>query len=371
MHDSYLKSKSFLVPTALWILFLCVVLVLLGSGDTRHDYLWRTLIQWDGQHYLSIARDGYIMHPCPEEPSLICGNVGWFPLFPLVARGVGQLTRLVGMDMRWTILLTGFLCFWLALLVLYRLVEKRFGGRAATISIIALMLFPASFYYATAFPYALYLLLAVLTFRFLDTKEYLAAAVPAGLLAVTYPSGIVIGLPILWALVSDWSHRSTRERISLAAAGAAIGIALLAYGLYYWIQFDNFMLYVQFQSKPYYAHEPAFPLVPVAKSLLNLPAAHPVFIMLVFAIATTALFYTRKVPVGWQLYLFGVLLFTPTFGTTTCYYRHIVVAFPLFVMIGLAADSPRRKWLLPVYAAAGLILMWTVYLKYYKLGMLM
>ncbi len=54
-----------------------------------------------------------------------------------------------------------------------------------------------------------------------------------------------------------------------------------------------------------------------------------------------------------------------------CYYRHIVVAFPLFVMIGVSVNSRRRKYLLIPYALASVVLMWKVFLAYYKAGMLM
>ncbi len=371
MNFTALKSKSFLAPSLLFGLYLAVMLSLLGTGDRKYDPLWRVLTQWDGQHYLSIAATGYEAFPCPDNPAWVCGNVGWFPLLPMAARAVDLILSPIGLDMRWSLLITSFIAFYLALLLLYRLVAARFDHAVALTSLGALLLFPTSFYFLTAFPYAVYLLLAVSVFYFLDRERYWACALPAGLLAVTYPSGIVITLPILWTLIARWRSLANRQRLALASGVAAAGVALILYALYYWIRFDDFFLYVHFQSKPYYAHEAAFPLIPIFDAVMNLSGAHPIRVILIFTAALLALFYTRKVPVSWQIYLWAVLLFTPSAGTTDSYYRHIVVAFPLAVMIGLSVKSPRRRWLLPAYAVASLILLWTIYLSQYKAGSLM
>ena len=367
---SFLKSKSFLIPTISWSLFVLIVVVAFTVGETKYNSLARTLIQWDGQHYFTIAYDGYERFPCPGRPSLVCGNVGWFPLYPISAAMVGKLLSPLRIEMRWVMIITSLIFFWLALLALFRLVAMKFGELIALLTIVALLLFPTSFYYATAFPYSLYLLLVVVTFLLLETRQYLWSAVPSGLLAVTYPSGIVIVLPLLWTLVVGWKTFDTKQRLALTTACSCVGLALVAYCAYYWWQFDDFWLYFRFQAKPYYHHEAAFPVVTIVRFLIYLPTSNPVYVMFLFIIATITVFYRRVVPVSWQLLMFGVLLFTPTAGTMVCYYRHIVVAFPLFVMIALAIQT-RRKWLLLVYGITSLTLAWFVFLKAYKLGMLM
>ena len=289
-----MKSKSFLIPTLVLVGFALAVITAMSIGERKPYSLARMLIQWDGQHYLSIAREGYQKYPCTDNPALICGNVGWFPIYPLAARAVGTILRPFGPDMRWGMLATSLLSFWLALLLLYRLIARRFDSRTATFSLIALVSFPTSFYFLTAFPYAFYLLLAVLVFYLLDTERFLAAALPAALLAATYPSGIVIGLPILWTLIAGRNRLAQRDKFSLLAATAAVGLGLLGYGLYYWYRFNDFFLYVHFQSKPYYAHEASFPLMPIIHSLRDLPVGHPIFVMLLFVIATLLLFYRRR-----------------------------------------------------------------------------
>jgi hypothetical protein len=293
--------------------------------------------------------------------------VGWFPFYPLLARTL----NVVGVDMRGMLLGVSWLALLAALVLIYALVRGRWGDRPATVTLIALLLFPGSFYFLAAFPYSVYLALAAAILLLLEKKRYAWLALPAAALTVTYPSGVVVGLPLLWVLLRRYRQLSRRDRLGLAAALAAMTAALALYFGYYWWRFDDFWLYPHFQAQSYFGHRPTFPLWTIARTLWHGPLDAAVPMTLLLVLASTVLFYTRRIPVTWQLLMFGILLFTPTAGTTDCYYRHVVVAFPLFVMMGLAADSRRRRYLLPLYAAACLFLTWAVYLPLFRAGKLM
>lgn len=370
MNYSYLKSKSFGIPTLIWTVYVIAIIILFSVGDSKYSSIPRALTQWDGQHYYSIAYNGYESFPCPEDNSLICGNVGWFPFYPIVASAVGAVLSLFGINFQWALPITSLLSLWAALLLMFYMIERWHSHKTAIYSIIAMLLFPTSFYYATAFPYSLFLLLSLLVFFLLDRRQYLIASIPAGLLTITYPSGIVIALPILWTIISEWKALNPKNKLSLFIGLASTGFSILVYCLYNWWKFDDFLLYLHFQEKPYYAHEATFPLIPIFESLATFQFGHPVYITLVFIILIVLLFYNKRVLVPWLIFMFGILLFTPTAGTTDCYYRHIVVAFPLFAMIGISFNS-WRKYLLPVYAIVSIALMWFIYLDNFKQGLLM
>lgn len=364
MQLSYFKSNRFLWPTGLLLLFAVVYLVGMSTGERKYTSLARMLIQWDGQHYLSISRDGYEMFPCARGPHEICGNVGWFPMYPLAGRVISS----IGIDARWAILVASWLTLWLALLMLFDLVRRQFDERTALGTLVALLAFPASFYYLTAFPYSLYLLLAVWTLWLLQRESYGWLWLPSGLLAVTYPSGVVIGLPLAWHLIRQWRNLAVRDKVGLVGGMAAVGVALAAYFGYYWYRFDDFMLYVRFQGQLMYAHEAAFPLLPIIDTLSRYPNNLEVVSTIIAVVVILVVFYRTKVPVSWQLFMFGVLLFTPSAGTTDCYYRHVIVAFPLMVMIGLGFSHTWRRWFVPLYIICAQILAWGLYLRLYKLG---
>lgn len=367
MNQSPFKSKSLLVPTLLWLALVVVYLIAFQYGPRKHDSLVRTLIQWDGQLYLSIAEEGYQKFPCPDRPRYTCGNGGWFPFYPLLA----SIFSSIGIPAPWAMLTVSWLALWLALLVLYRLVQRRFDDRTATISLIALFLWPGSFYFLTAFPYSVLLLLAVIVFALLEAESYAWLWLPSGLMAVTYPSGALIGLPMLWTLIGGWRSITRADRLWLLAAILAIPVAISLYFGYYWWQLDDFWLYVRIQSQPWYSHEPAFPLWTMIRSLIHLPTMHPVNLTLIFAVSTAVVFFSRRVPVGWYLFAYGVLLFTPTMGTTDCYYRHIIAAFPMFILTGMTIQSKVRRYLLVPWVIAALALNWLILMPAYEAGRLM
>ena len=368
MINSCLKSKTFWIPTALFLLFLGGFVLLMQTGHVKYYALSRTLSQWDGQHYLSIARDGYQRFPCSYNASYICGNVGWFPFYPLV----GWLLSFGGLvNVNWVLLVISWLACWMAVLLLFRTIENSHGTPTASFSVIAMLLYPASFYFLTTFPYSLYLLMAIGVYLMLEKRKFGFLWALSLALSVTYPSVIVIALPIAYTLAVGWKTETARNKALLCLGTVAPTFGLLLYGLYYWVKFGDFFLYQHFQAQGYYAHEISFPLAVIYDTIKFQNTNSPIFLILVFVIATLVLFYTKKVTVGWQIFMFAVLLFTPTFGTADCYYRHAIVAFPMFMMVGYSAKSSWRKLLFPAYIIGALILLWKVFVPMFKLGNLM
>lgn len=367
MRYLYLKSKSFLLPTFIVVLYILVMVALLQVGDTKYYQLNRTLIQWDGQHYLSVARDGYKKFPCGYNSDYICGNVGWFPLLPLLSR----MMAITGIGYNWAIILTSWLLFWAGILIFYGLISKRFGERAALYSLLAMLIFPGSFYFLTAFPNSLFFLLAVIFFLYLDKEKYRWLWLSTGLLTLTHPSASIIALPVLYLIIRNWKRHDTKTRQWLILSLVSMASAFFVYFGYYWLKFDDFFLYFHFQSQSYYAHQPTFPLIPIVNQFMHPSANWPVLVMLAYIVVITIVYFNKKIPVSWQIFMFALLLFTPTMGTTDCYYRHIEAAFPLYVMIGLKTDTHPGKYLFWFYVIISIILMWFVFLESYKAGKLM
>lgn len=366
MDLRFFRQKSFLIPFGAWVIF-CSVMVALMCVSGSYSSLMRTLTQWDGQHYLSIARDGYEMFPCPGMPGYICGNIGWFPFYPVVS----AIVSLFGVDTRISVLAVSWTALLLALILMHRLVSRRLGTTAALWSMVALLLSPASFYLLTAFPYSILLLLSLLAFDMMESGAFRLLWLPVGMAAVTYPSGIVLTLPVVFILITSWRSLTSHAKGHLVTAiGSAAG-AIAIYFLYYWWEFGDFWLYVKFQGQSYYAHEPTFPLITIFRSFSELPLSDPRLIALTFALGASAIFFSRKLPVTWHIWLWGILLFTPTMGTTDCYYRHVVIVFPLAALVGLAASDGKRRILAFGAIALGAVLMWKVYLSAYVAGRLM
>jgi len=366
MNNSTLKQRSILIPVVLTVIFVILGLIALKVGHVKYYVLERTLTQWDGQHYLSIARGGYEKFPCGWDAQYICGNVGWFPMLPLAAQPLLWL----GVATPWAVILTSWLALLLATILLYRLLESQYSTRVASVSVAAMFLFPGSFYFLTAFPNSLYLFLAVLTFYLIEKNRWALLWIPTAALALTHASGAVIGLPLLYLLVRRWNDPNRSVRYGLIISMAAMGVAILAYFSYYYYRFDDFWLYLHFQQQPFYAHEPALPLVTIWRLLANPARDYSAFAMVLFVIGAVLLFYRPKVKIEWQLFMFGLLLFSPSLGTMDSYYRYVQAAFPLFLMVGLRAETKPGRALAVVYAIAAILVTLVVIMPNYKLGLI-
>lgn len=363
-----IKSKNFIIPTVGFAIFLLFYLVFFSIGsDIKYYNINRMLTQWDAQHYLSIAERGYEMFPCSYGDGYICGNIGWFPFYPMLS----ALFALIIPAVNWVMLIISWLAFYLSLLLIYRITDQKLGSKAALMTTITILVFPASFFYLTAFPYSLMLLFAVLAFYLLEKNKYAVLIPLTGALALTYPSGSLIIIPLIYYFIKRRKEETGRNKKLLLAAIAAPVFALILYGLYYQIEFGDFFLYLKFQSQSYYSHQMNFPLMVIWDSLRNLPVTDPVNISLLFTFLGLLIFYNKKIPATYQIFMWAILLFTPTMGTTVCYYRHIIVAFPLYIMIGSSIDSHRRRFLVQFYLVAALILNWLFFIPAYRSGNLM
>lgn len=385
------NSWNWLFPVVAGILYLLIILTVMQTGAVKYHQLTRTLSQWDGQHYLTIARDGYKIEPCPPgfPDDYLCGNIGWFPGYPLIV----SLITWLPVAVPWALLIINWIAFIAGLGILYRILVKKYDIPTARVSIVALLCFPTSFYFIAAFPYALYFLCSVLIFFLLKKKVYGWIIPLIALLTITYPSGLMIALPLLYYLMTNRKTISPTKRIQLLTGVIITGVSLACFAGYYWLKFDNFFLYQDFQAQALYDHQISFPLTILAKSFAVNPAQvvsdlqsalqasystyliqyryATVWLITILLLIIFLIFYTKKIPVIWQIYMWGILLFTPTFGTLDCYYRHIIVAWPIFVMVGAGMSNRWRRYAIPVILLFFLWLTFFIYIPLFKIGQLM
>ncbi|MER7465357.1 hypothetical protein [Streptomyces sp. NPDC097981] len=86
-----------LPPVAAWLIanlitWLVARASIAGGGSTVPYWSTDARRRWDSEHYLSIAKTGYEMFWCrdryPDFPDVMCGNVAWFPGYPMSVRAV-------------------------------------------------------------------------------------------------------------------------------------------------------------------------------------------------------------------------------------------------------------------------------------------
>jgi len=147
------------------------------------------LARWDAVWYLSIANYGYESADSPRH--------AFFPLYPLLARGVGELggggegATLLG---AYAVALAAFLA---ALVLLYRLTALELGRRAAWPALLLLCTFPASLYFGAPYAESVFLLCSVGAFYAARTGSWAWAGVAAAGASATRSAGVLLLAPLV------------------------------------------------------------------------------------------------------------------------------------------------------------------------------
>lgn len=146
----------------------------LGGGLQNYlsnPYLW-SWANFDGEHYLSIAKMGYAN-----------GEQAFFPLYPL-------LIKFFGGSVLSGILISNF-SFLIALIGLYKLIRLDYSEKIAQLSIILLLVFPTSFYFGAVYTESLFLALVIWSFYLFRKQKYISGIILGSLSSLTRVIGII------------------------------------------------------------------------------------------------------------------------------------------------------------------------------------
>lgn len=146
-----------------------------------HDFL-SNLANWDGGHYLGIAKNGYTQN-----------QFVFFPFYPML---INLISRITG-DFLSAGLIISFISIFLAANLLYYLVKIDFGKQYADLALLALLFFPLSFHFLTLYAESLFLFLTLATFVFTRKKRYILATVCAAFASATRLAGLATVLSLV------------------------------------------------------------------------------------------------------------------------------------------------------------------------------
>lgn len=150
----------------------------LGGGMQAYlksPWLW-AWANFDGEHYLSIAKDGYHL-----------AEQAFFPLYPLLIKFFGGGV--------WAGILISNTAFFLALIGFYKLLKLDFPEKISKLAIILLLLFPTSFYLGAVYTESLFLCLVIWSFYFYRKNNLFLASLLGMFASGTRVIGVIL-LPI-------------------------------------------------------------------------------------------------------------------------------------------------------------------------------
>jgi hypothetical protein len=307
---------------------------------------YHQLLQWDSEWYFRIVTDGYQYNGDPT----IQQSIVFYPLFPMLARGVATLGGLTPAD---AMLLVSNAAGLLAIVILFKLVREEFGDQIALATTALVSFFPASVLLSAGYTEPLALLLIVSFFLALKRRYYFWAALLVGLTISARSTGIVL-LPVL--VCEMWLHRDQKPFLPALLPCIVLATSgLWLFMIYLWSAFGTPLAFADGQLA---FHEgttlatrlvAALKLEPFTRMILNdwNPWGQASWFTLSF-IVLIGLGWSR-LPSSWTLFAIAVLLLpylTLSGGPAgfVSMSRFNLVSFPLFVV--LAALGLRAKWIL-------------------------
>ena len=313
---------------------------------------------WDGEHYVALAAGGYLQPPENVSPA-------FFPLYPLLMRSVAELFGgpvSEGALSLWGPLVS-LLFLPLALFFVYRIAEDGFGEQVARATTLALAFFPTTFFLNCAYTESLFLALSAGSLWACRVrKDLLLACVLAALAGATRNVGVFLMAPLFIRWLRDVRYYRWRGvYLTLAPSG------LIVYAGYLWWRFGDPLLFYTDQGK--WGRQAAGPLAtagrvweaavegsarlldprlwadPSLGNLANhLEEANNLYNLMFFVFAGVVLIAGLwELPPDLSVYTFllvtPVTLFGPPQSPLMGTPRYVLVAFPLFIMLGLLSKN--------------------------------
>lgn len=173
---------------------------------------------WDGGWYLRIADGGYAEQL--DLSSEATGSLGFYPLYPLLIRGVSSVT---GLDGRTAGVLLSELAAVVAAAGLYTLATRLYDRRVGVALVALWSAQPLSIVLSMVYTEALFTALAVWALVALRRHSWLAAGILGLLAGLTRSSGLGVGAAV--AAYAGWVWWRGQERTARQLLGSVLALA--------------------------------------------------------------------------------------------------------------------------------------------------
>lgn len=299
---------------------------------------------FDGVHYLSIASIGYTTE----------GQ--FFPLYPLLVSTIGKIfgSEPFGLGYFLGGLIISNLAFFGSLLVLYKLLSLDFSDRITKETILFLLIFPTSFFFASIYSESLFLLLLIMSFYFARKKRWFWAIICGILLTSTRLVGVLILPALLVELLIQqegtgyWNKMKKLALWKKALPLSIIITPLIAYSYFNYLIWGDALYFIKAHGNLANGRSiNAVILLPQTiwryfNMLTSVPTAQFEWwiVLLEFSlfIATSYLLFLawkNKIRVSYLVFSVLAFLVPVSSGTFSGLPRYILILFPIFIVLAL------------------------------------
>jgi hypothetical protein len=307
---------------------------------------------WDGSHYLNLARYGYDDFREDGQPLFLV----FFPLYPWLIRALHLLIP----SYEACAYIISNVCFVAGCGYLYVLVANDFSKSVAWRTVVLLSLFPFSFFFGAVRTESLFFLTSAASLYYIRRHRYLAASLWGACAALSRMHGILLGVAaVAEIMVSEQPLRMLWEKrfrdfwrvvftqviyLPIMAVGTGIYLllnytvdgtpfAFLRYEEEHWDQKSQF-----FTKTLDTIYNMVTTSDTVMARILWLPE-----LVLFFAGFLVLLYGIRRIPPAYSIYFFVYLFLNYSISWPLSCGRYMSCALPMFVTLSLAGE--RHPWL--------------------------
>lgn len=328
-------------------------LFLAGGHETylKNPVFWG-LGNFDGEHYLSIAQNGY-RHL----------QYFYFPLYPAVIRLFSPTANL-DVLLAWGLFVSS-ISFLLSLIGFYKLLLIDFKRNTVKLVILALICFPTSFYFASLYTESFFLMTVVWSMYFARIRLWPLS----GMLGLLASATRIVGLALYPVLLIESHYLEQRRKLLNAIFISLTLFGFLGYVFFMWKTTGNpasfnqgSELFGEYRSQnplllPQILYRYLFKILPN----INISYFPSVFtILLEFS---TGLVLTIAVILGifklrfsYYVYMVAAFLMPSFYNGFVSLPRYGLVIFPLYILIALFLKY-RNTWIKSLYFGASVTLL--------------
>ncbi len=309
--------------------------------------------RWDARWYERIATQGYEF--LGDEQS----SVAFFPLYPLLMRGVHAVTGLPALVAGMAITLVLGL---VAVALFHRWAPRVVPEHTANLATVLLTFWPFAFYlYGAVYSDALFLVLVVGAFLALERKRVALSTLLGALATATRPlaPAVVLGL---WVRQLERQLRAGERLRARDFLPLLSGSGLGAYMLYQWVRFGTPTAFVQAQAgwsqSPGLANYLKLPFFtePMLRAYWNYALPNALLALLFLGLCVP-----MRRRLGWGYTVYASLAMGIPFVVSHMFIglgRYALGAFPCFVMLAVVLEErPRARAMWCAASAVGLVVL--------------
>lgn len=303
------------------------------------NFIW-SFGNFDGVHYLGIAKDGYAYQ----------FTQAFFPLYPILIKLVSYLTfnnfLIAG-------LLVSNVAFVVGLLFFFKLIKKVYNRQTAYWSTFFLLSFPTAFYFGSIYTEGLFFLFTIAAFYFLEKRNLLLASIANLFGSATR----LIGLFLTPAI-------AIKKPFSILPL--ILGpIGFLSYIAYLKLKFNNPLYFLTAQS--IFGQERStteivllpqvfWRYIKIVATTQGLPLINALFELsaTIFAITVLIVAY-KKIKAEWLLFSAFAVLVPTLSGTLASMPRYILIAFPIFIILATIKNKLTKLSIIGIFIVIQMI----------------